>query len=250
MGLCTGDTALLTTPIRGYRTWLEYSGQLASTNAPCVWDVTMTARCLRRGGVVPGCPCALCRPGDGHDAPCEACACGVYGWYDPSDTRIVPADVFGVIEVSGKVLLGDHGFRAERARLLAVASVRSRGTATRLEAAGVRVYRDRPGLIEDYPRDDLSALVDHVCDVSCRPEAAAAFRIGVVQAFTINAAAFGTAMAKTAAAVEQLRAEAAAAATAGAVADTPSGRFEKALEAKRRRGTGPVRDGSRRRGAS
>lgn len=65
---------------------------------------------------VPGCSCA-----GRHLAPNAECTCGIYGWYTPDfATREHTGAVFGVVEISGRVLLGTTGFRAERARIVAV----------------------------------------------------------------------------------------------------------------------------------
>jgi hypothetical protein len=68
------------------------------------------------------------------------------------------ARVFGVIEASGLVLMGERGFRAERARIVAVVS-RNRRLAAACEQAGIAVYRRRRDLVRDCPPEDLSALL-------------------------------------------------------------------------------------------
>jgi hypothetical protein len=116
------------------------------------------------------------RDGERHEAasPVRGCACGLYGWYAPDDTRIILADVFGAVEASGRVLLGGHGFRAERARLLAVVIpdrhreyVRVRKLLAKLEDAAVPVFADEAELVAHFPPDDVSELVEHRCDDGC-----------------------------------------------------------------------------------
>lgn len=170
--LCTGESALVPTALRGYRTWrLTDLGQLQSTAYPYIWAAgTLHALCAKRDRLRAVNPDLL-----EHGAPAADCTCGIYGWYDPDDTRIVAADVFGVIEVTGRTLLGTHGFRASQVRLLAVAVPPSRKAAPaawrELERQGVKVLPDAASLIEAYPKDDVSGLVDHICDDVCaRPE--------------------------------------------------------------------------------
>lgn len=57
-----------------------------------------------------------------HQIPSAACLCGLYGWYNPQYAlHEHTGDVVGVIEVSGRILMGTMGFRAERARIIALA---------------------------------------------------------------------------------------------------------------------------------
>jgi len=56
--------------------------------------------------------------------PCEApdpeCACGLYAYFSSSSDYRSQGDVDAVVEASGRVLLGTRGFRAERARVVAI----------------------------------------------------------------------------------------------------------------------------------
>ena len=88
------------------------------TRPQVVWSPTLSARCV---SLDPGCP----SPGPStlpanHRAPQPGCHCGIYGWYGPDDTGMVDARVFGAIQASGLVLMGDRGFRPERAQITAV----------------------------------------------------------------------------------------------------------------------------------
>jgi hypothetical protein len=68
------------------------------------------------------------------------------------------ARVFGAIEASGLVLMGEQGFRAERARIIAVVT-RNRRVAGACSEAGIAVYRRRRHLVRDYPPEDVSSLL-------------------------------------------------------------------------------------------
>jgi hypothetical protein len=93
-----------------------------------------------------------------HSAPSRDCNCGIYAWYSPADARSIAAEVFGVIQASGLVMLGTSGFRAERAQISAVATRNAR-VADACRDAGIAVYRRRRDLIADYPADDMSTLI-------------------------------------------------------------------------------------------
>jgi hypothetical protein len=153
--------------LRGYRTW-RAAGRRAHvpegtlpltsvTRRRVVWPRTLIARCTPSPGGRPA-PDDAAFPDD-HRAPQAGCDCGIYAWYAPDDTRILHARVFGAVEASGLVLMGDRGFRAERVRITAVAT-RNRRVAAACAKAGIPVYRRRGELVRNHPPDDLSALID------------------------------------------------------------------------------------------
>jgi hypothetical protein len=166
---CGGGDAgrpLVAGTLRGYRTWRGVTrwtevpeGLLpltAVTQRQVMWSPVLTARCS---------PLKLHRPSDAgtdevadHRAPSPGCTCGIYAWYEPEDAGILNARVFGAIQASGVVLMGDRGFRAERARVVAVVT-RNRRLAAACEASGIAVYRTRKNLLRDYPPEDLRSLL-------------------------------------------------------------------------------------------
>jgi hypothetical protein len=165
--MCGGDDGrpLVAGSLRGYRTWrLQRRGTsecgdslpLTSVTRRVVWGPSLTATCSPEVMANPG-HGPITVPGD-HAAPAAGCRCGIYGWYDPTDTGMLRAGVFGVVEASGLVVMGDRGFRAERARIVAVVSRNRRLTAA-CEEAGIAVYRRRRDLLRDFPPEDLSALL-------------------------------------------------------------------------------------------
>jgi hypothetical protein len=177
--MCTGDATVVPAALRGYRTWLlgRDGGLLA--RLPYEWSFGQQQATCLVGQTY--CDCYLCSalrdvPPPAHSAPCDGCVCGFYGWYRPDDTRLQHGQVFGAIEVTGRVLMGTHGFRAERARVLGLVAEESafRGgdIAALFRRAGqhlVPVYRTRAELLRALPPDDVSSLVDHTCDVRCMP---------------------------------------------------------------------------------
>jgi len=152
--------------LRGYRAWRpvnrwtrvpDGSLPLASVTQPqVVWPPTLSARCTPPESWSFRCP-----PPEvpaGHTSPSIHCSCGIYAWYDPDDAGMLSARVFGVVQASGLVLMGDRGFRAQRAQIVAVVT-RNHRIASACTAAGVAVYRRRRELLDDYPRDELTPLL-------------------------------------------------------------------------------------------
>lgn len=242
--LCDGPGALLPGALRGYRTWrINEEGYLLSTAMPTVWpEERWAAECLAPSPVSwssDGRVMAAPRPR--HLSPDADCKCGIYGWYDPADTRMVATSVFGAIEVSGRIRLGDHGFRAEFARVLAVSFNHTHPLApmlrARMLAAGVAVHSDRSTLVDAYPPDDVSSLVDHDCDGLCATSAIASQSSGGWHHVSFGAvtAGFAKSMHAAAAAAEALW----RAANPALGTDDPVDPRQKALEARRNRGTGP-----------
>ena len=152
--------------LRGYRTWRPArrsvpipAGMLPITSVSrrrILWSPGLTARCTPPD---PGRnPSGELAPVDDHEAPHPGCDCGIYAWYAPDDTRIMHAAVFGVVEATGLVLLGDRGFRAQQARVIAVVT-RNRRVAAACTDAGIAVYTRRRHLVRDFPPDDLTPLL-------------------------------------------------------------------------------------------
>ncbi|HEU0101028.1 MAG TPA: hypothetical protein VFR07_01765 [Mycobacteriales bacterium] len=116
----------------------------------------------------PGRQVARCSAGGDHDVPARDCACGFYGWYDPSGTTGSYGGATAVIAASGRIVLGDRGFRAGRARVEAVAlpmllrwQPRGAARARRLLAEvypDVQVYRSPRAMLRHYPPDDVRGL--------------------------------------------------------------------------------------------
>ena len=153
-----GAATLVPGELRGYRRfWLSEDGL----------HPTVHGRALAWSG---GLERARCAVGQEHAAPAADCGCGLYGWYHPADAGrdMGLGDVPAVIAVRGRVVLGDHGFRAEAARVEAVAlswlTTASPGARRRARAALGRrypqavVYGTRRAMLRAHPPHDLSAL--------------------------------------------------------------------------------------------
>ena len=165
-GTDEADPAFVAGTFRGYRAWRAISrwiripeGLVASGLGHATTghlDFDLDTRCTPPESWSSRCPPP--EVADGHTSPSMQCTCGIYAWYAPDDAGMLSARVFGVVEASGLVLMGDSGFRAERARIVAMATRNGR-VASACAAAGIAVYRRRRDLLEDYPRDDLTSLL-------------------------------------------------------------------------------------------
>lgn len=258
---CSGLEMLVPSALRGYRSWsleMDPSGQvqLASTGVPYVWTTgELTAGCAkvssRTASPTLGCSCALCRaytqryvvaPDPRHAAPIADCTCGFYGWYRPGDIRIVPAPIRGVIEASGRVQLGTHGFRAERVRLLAISSgyvdASTQSLLARLSAAGVKVYPILDELVQAFPPEDITGLIDHSCDERCDELGRRKISMAVPPAVSAQMQRNAQATARV---LEQLFQQLVNPSPSTPTTSTQQAQdpYEKALEKRRTRGTGP-----------
>jgi hypothetical protein len=150
------DRALVAGELRGYRQFqLADSGLLPMVHAASgPWDpVVERARCVHD---------------DAHRPPVRTCTCGVYAMYRPGSATVALGGANAVVAARGRVVLGDRGFRAESARIEAVAvpaALRlSPGAAGRArqrlarQYPGTRVYRSTRTMLRDHPPHDVTAL--------------------------------------------------------------------------------------------
>lgn len=89
------------------------------------------------------------------------CSCGFYGYHTRAHLEEqyrsildLGTAVVGVIKATGKVVLGEKGFRAEKAEIVALSSARGRKKevgATNALLYGVPFYPNPRALLEDYP---------------------------------------------------------------------------------------------------
>ena len=154
----SGDTPLPLVPgeLRGYRQFLLLTDGL--------YPVVHWAA----GRWEPGRHAARCSTGATHDAPARDCTCGFYGWYDPSGTAGSYGGAKAVIAASGRIVLGDRGFRSGVARVEAVAlpvplrwQPRGSTRARRMLAErypDVPVYRSARAMVRAHPPHDVREL--------------------------------------------------------------------------------------------
>lgn len=110
-----------------------------------------------------------------HEAPDPSCACGLYGLH--KEARLNTSDglmgyggqaVFGSIKASGRMLIGEHGFRAQFAEVEAlspspacISSAEKRAGIRQIaEAYGVPYFKSMIELLEAFPPPtiDLEAI--------------------------------------------------------------------------------------------
>jgi hypothetical protein len=166
--LFQGEPDLVPGELRGFRRWkgVDENGGLKSTGVDYTWESgqVQTARCF--AGVY-----SMYPPHDSSETPKNGCQCGFYGWYNPADSRIplagVEGAVFGVVKATGRVILGSHGFRAEHVEIVAVCTTNRVYKERLLKHTNYQVFDTEQELLEAYPPEDVSELVDHKCDGKC-----------------------------------------------------------------------------------
>jgi hypothetical protein len=162
----TDGTPFVAGTLRGFRTWRplgrweklpDGAVPLASVaQSQVVWTPTLTARCIPPESFAFWCPPP--KEAAGHPSPSATCSCGIYAWYEPGDTYILRGRVFGVVQASGRILMGDRGFRAERTSIAAIVT-RNRRIAAACARVDIPVYRRRRDLLRDFPAEDRTGLL-------------------------------------------------------------------------------------------
>jgi hypothetical protein len=248
-GQDVGD--LIPAALRGYRQW-SLIGYLTSRGRTPphlfgsygqAWLApTMQARCGNEFAVM-----ADRAAGDLHEAPHDGCRCGIYAYYRPDAVGPdLPGRVFGVVEATGRILLGDRGFRAEHARILALCGSDSAMDWAAQRYPGVASFPTPEALLEHYPPEDVSGLGIVVDET---PAFVATFAMSgrqAAKAFADAMQAAHRAMLSSAAALDSLNALAKKIAEDGQPEDPKA----RALRLRRGRHTGPAQhryrlDGSR-----
>jgi hypothetical protein len=146
----------LTSPrkIRGIRAFTlkppEISGFLRAPVFMTEWKAGMNyARCLSPD------------PPAYHNTPDPYCGCGFYAYTDSLD--IIPRVVLGIIEGSGRTLLGELGFRAAQAKIVAIIV---------LFESSIQKLKAIKRLVINYPRVSIFSTIE---------EAQQAFPLGIIQ---------------------------------------------------------------------
>lgn len=111
-----------------------------------------------------------------HKSPDVSCYCGIYAHYLPLESYTRNhTSVFGVIEASGKILMGTKGYRAEKAKILALAGLGYHNEWFEVEypeqskyakdslidfcdSIGVYYFNDVKEMFHQFPQVDLSSL--------------------------------------------------------------------------------------------
>lgn len=141
---------------------------------------------------------AVCAVERSHAPPVAECTCGLYAMYRPGSATVSLGAANAVVAASGRVVLADRGFRAERARVEAVALPATarltpraaRRTRCALAEAhpGARVYGSTRRMLRDHPPHDVAALgIDPPADRSrgYRAVAVAVWLVFVVAGYSL-----------------------------------------------------------------
>jgi hypothetical protein len=142
----------LASPLVAFRSWRLSGGRLVSPFVPCRWDGrAMRATCFDANRRLTRGEGWLAEP---HASPDPRCQCGIYGYWTPGPRSWFGEAYWceGVITAWGRVEIHRDGFRAEHARVEALAVPErafpgtDRAVAAAAEALGVPVvaYADLP----------------------------------------------------------------------------------------------------------
>jgi hypothetical protein len=170
------EAQLVPGTLRGYRCWLpdnRISGALRSIGVDYRWEgPEVTATC--HATYWPG----LIGARDRHPAPSpvSTCTCGVYARHLPAPV-VSPFAVEGVIEAWGTVEVGVLGFRAGKARIVALGMpecVRPSGFAEFMRFLGPRYYPVKffptnDAMWAEYPPIDVSELIAPLIEAGDTP---------------------------------------------------------------------------------
>ena len=131
---CTGSELAVGPPVRGWREWTITADGLRGAQGRLWRPGTNTAECYGRHAV-------MLRVLDdalasaGLAIPPHAverwCTCGLYSWRQPDRIRFRQDKVAGAVESWGRVLIGEHGYRAQYARVVAICGPRASSNGTR-----------------------------------------------------------------------------------------------------------------------
>ena len=146
------EVPLVPGTLRGYRSWItDMEGVLYPINAwpNSAWTAGINESvCHGNCGI----------PARGHcgSSPGTTCTCGFYATHIPLPRC---GSVVGVIEASGRVIIGTKGFRAQKARIVAAYTVKLDSRMLD-NYRDVQWFQDPERMWEKYPPQDLSEIVD------------------------------------------------------------------------------------------
>jgi hypothetical protein len=109
-------------PVIGFRSWRVANGRLVSPYVPCRWEGReMHAGCWDANRSLQGGRGWLAEP---HASPHPACQCGIYAYDEPGLKHYYGESWWceGVVSAWGRVVVHGSGWRAEHARVEALAA--------------------------------------------------------------------------------------------------------------------------------
>lgn len=164
-----GNELLITSTVRGFKQWSWNKDRKLVSMFPADWsNGSLTSECSRYG-------LSKDKSSDIHVSPGNDCTCGVYAHYLPLESYEKQRNsIFGVVEASGKILMGTKGFRAEKAKVIALAGYgpcnqwfenteKTRGVYPEdvvdfCTSIGVPYFPTVRQMVFEFPQDDLSSL--------------------------------------------------------------------------------------------
>ena len=161
-----GEELLVLEPVLGFRQWYWKEGSISSYGSSKWSDGSLTSVCERFS--------VLGETKEDHSSPDIDCSCGIYAHYLPIESYERTYNIFGVIEASGKLFMGTKGFRAEKARIVALAGLgpstqwfttkeKTRGIYPKdvvdfCSSIGVPYLPTVKQMVYEFPQVDLSSL--------------------------------------------------------------------------------------------
>lgn len=164
-----GNELLILESVRGFKQWTWNKDRKLVSMFPADWsNGSLTSECSRyeldkdKSSAI-------------HRSPDQNCTCGVYAHYLPLESYEKKRNsIFGVVEASGKILMGTKGFRAEKARVVALAGYgpcnqffenteKTRGVYPEdvvdfCTSIGVPYFPTVNQMVFEFPQTDLSSL--------------------------------------------------------------------------------------------
>jgi hypothetical protein len=164
-----GNELLILDTVRGFKQWSWNTERKLVSMFPADWS---------NGSIVSECSRSELNKDKSsatHKSPDQDCSCGVYAHYLPLESyEKQKHSIFGVVEASGKILMGTKGFRAEKARVVALAGYgacnqwfenteKTRGVYPEdvvdfCTSIGVPYFPTVRQMVYEFPQDDLSTL--------------------------------------------------------------------------------------------
>lgn len=124
---CTGETLAIGEPIRGWREWTITPHGLRGSQGRFWHPGVNRAQCHGRRAVMLRVLDDLLAS-SGVETPAHTvepwCTCGLYSWKRPDRINAGATKAAGVVELWGRVLIGEYGYRAEYARVVALCGPR------------------------------------------------------------------------------------------------------------------------------
>lgn len=161
-----GNDLLILDSVIGYRQWNWDNYRLQSMKPGSWTNGSLTAECHHF---------SVIDSPEKHRSPDLDCTCGIYAHYLPIESyERQNSNVFGVVEASGKILMGTKGFRAEKVKILALSSLggcspwfeskkpavpeATRRVIDFCTSIGVPYFPTVEKMVHEFPQKDLSSL--------------------------------------------------------------------------------------------